>query len=439
LAAIDWLLKRAQSEFGVARQRILSRLFVVYDMQFMTAEQKAVLGELLWSGVPENDLPDFPQNLFGLLQLPSPDCVNAVVRIRIKLLELVPSKAATLRADGGVSYTHSVEAEQSFADIALCTKPVVQLTDESTGFIEWSTEESWALWLKAVDWWQNDKALLAEVGSGLPFDGWVKDTIVGAMRQFDYFLARAVIPKMNNSTDAQFGDLFDFVADAKVRGISLVVCLPYILLHRPAQLATVEAAVRCSLSVGEADAVTASSLAVRHWIHLSSAGLIAEPENSLLDDLINRIIFRRPEGVRSCIRNVTMLLSEKPNSFEWSRIKLLVASLAPWYGSIRLPRDKGDGGDFAEQDRPCLLGLIGMLSEALSEWISSQKPDMQDQPEIRFWRDVCDRSPLPEVKCSSYARKSIAVESTDYMIGVNHCLSWIHSRPSSFPGLSWYG
>src|SRR5206468_2464517 len=70
--ATDWLLKRAASESGEARQRALHRLTHVWQAKLMTADQQEQLAALLWSHTTASGLPDL-QNFaaFGFLHLPA--------------------------------------------------------------------------------------------------------------------------------------------------------------------------------------------------------------------------------------------------------------------------------------------------------------------------------------------------------------------------------
>lgn len=412
-SAADWLLKRAQSETGEARRRILARLLDVYHTKLMTAEQKAALGDLIWADVPEPGLPDLPLAYFTFLHLPVPITIDVVARIRISILALTPIKLVSINPEGKLSFTQGAWEERMIREVAMGSKPIVQLADEAKGLIDWSPEEARMLWLRALDWWNNDKALLCNSQPTALFDGLGKDSILATLERFDLFLARAVFPYMDGRSEEEWKLILDFISEAKEQGIYLSMCLPYILLHRPGQIAEVESEIRSGLLVDSKSAVEASALAVRHWIHLSSLGVVGEPDTGLLSGLINRVIFRRPEGIQSCIRQVSLLLVEKPDAFSWDTVQSLLASLIPWHGSTRLPLSEGVCGDFPEQERPDLRALLGMLSGALAKWITLKKPEVEEPSEIKLWRETCDQDSLPEVKRSIRAWESLGVNSED--------------------------
>ena len=407
-SATDWLLKRAQSESGETGRRILARLLNVYHTELMTAEQQEALGKLMWATVPENGLPDLPQAYFSFLYLPSPSEIDVTVRIRNKILALKPVKSVSTK-DGN----QGAWDERMTFEVSMATKPVVLLPDEVKGEIEWAPDEAKSFWVKALDWWNNNKAFLREDCDDTSFGGMGQDSILATLERFDLFLARAVFPYMKDGTEDEWSQILDFVSEAKDKGACLVACGPYILLHRPAQQAEVEADIRSSLATGAENAVKASSLAVRHWVHLASMGLIKESDSNLLGDLINRVIFRRPEEIHSCIRQVSLLLIEKPDAFSWETIQSLLASLAPWHGAIELPAVNRIGGGFPAEERPDLRALVGMLAAALSKWLSDKKPEIDEPSEISLWRETCDQDPLPEVSRAFSAWDDFRVGSED--------------------------
>lgn len=397
-SATDWLLKRAQSESGEARRRLLARLIDVYYCQLMTAAQKDELGRLLWADVPMGGTPDLPLAYFSFLHLPYPSGIDVASRIRNKILALTPIKSVSINPAGRPSHTQGAWEERMIVEVGMTSKPLILLAGEAKGEIEWTPDESRLLWKKALDWWDNDKAILAGEESGALFDGLGEDSVLATLERFDLFLARAVFPYMKESAEEEWAPILSFISEADEMGVFLMACRPYILIHRPKQKAVVESDIRSGLAGGAENAVSASSLAVRHWVHLSSMGLIEESHSDLLGDLITRVAFRRQEGIHSCIRQVSFLLVEKPGAFSWEKVQMLIASLVPWHGAINLPANDVISGEFPAEERPDLRALVGMLAAALSRWLGDRKSEMVEPSAISLWRETCDQDPLPEVK-----------------------------------------
>lgn len=395
--ATDWLLKRAQSESGESRRRILVRLCNVYLSELMTTEQKNELGKLLWADVPENDTPHLPYAFFSFLHLPSPSEIDVTVRIRNKILALNQTKSVSINPEGKLSFSRATREDQMILEVSMATKPVIQIANEAKGEIEWTPKEVKLLWARALDWWNNDKAILNEDPSPEPFVGMGADSIRAKLAHFDLFLARAVFPNMKDWTEDEWSQVLNFVSEAKKKGVCLAVCLPYILMHRPELKAEIENEIRSDLISGLENAVEASSLAVRHWIHLAGTGQIEQMAYNLLGDLINRVAFRRPVGIHACIKQVSLLLIEKPEAFSSEDVQILIASLVPWHGAIELPTNDATNGEFPLEERPSLRELVAKLAAALGKWLSNRKPAQDEPCEISLWRETSESDPLPEV------------------------------------------
>ncbi len=394
-SATDWLLKRADSESGESRQRIFLRLYHVYRAELMTASQISALGDLLWTDVGNSDLPDVPFYYFSLMHMPSPKSTNVVSLVHNKVLQLMPVKSVTVRPDGSLKFTSGVVPERMIYEVAMGSKPIIQLRDEPKGLIEWSPGEARSLWLRALDWWNNDKALIHTHGSDLPFDSLSTDSILQTLNLFDYFLVRAIIPNLESEREEEWRALLDLISEARSHHVFLTMCLPYVLVKRPEQIIEFESEIQVGLSLGSKAEVEACALAVRHWVHLSSLEFIGK--SNLLVSLINRVVFRVPEGVSACILQVSWLLVEMPEAFSWDLIQYMIASLVPWHGAVQLPLSKDDAGGFSEYERPDLRAFLGRLAGALSKWIALMKPEIDEPEGIKMWRTTCDEDPLPEV------------------------------------------
>ena len=399
--AIDWLLRRAQGASGEEKQRALARLTGMYRGKLMTTEQGSALGTLLWDQIPDDDVTD-SQFFFNYLHLPAPANINVPARIKEKILNFTPVKSDLPSTND--------QGERMILEVAWATKPVIQLTDELVGVIEWSSSESRTLWEKAFDWWEHIKDFLT---SDFKRDT-MANTAAYTLKHFDIFLARAVLPYMAKAKDKEWRKIFRLLSEAKGSGVYLSVCLPYVLLHRPSQNTEVTQAILDGFGSNTEAAVQASATAVRHWIHLADADKVNKPDPHVLDSLINRVIFRMDSGILSCIGQLSRLLIEKPDYFSSEQIQLILASLVPWDNVTRVPVLGESGGDFAEEDRPDLRASLGSLAGALSRWLKRNSPGEGEPEEIKRWRDSCQQDPLPEVRRSFDVWENVIAESSGY-------------------------
>ena len=388
--AIAWLLARAQNESGKGRHRAVMRLIRIFSTDLMTAEQQESLGRLLWKNIGANSLPDWPDlNYYGYLSLPSPAEINVVSKVKESLLSLMPPKSV----DGTGTSTPLDEKYRIICEWAFASKPVVQLPYEWAGKIEWSWDEIRELWAQVVE-------------AILPL---TLNSIEASVERAGMFLARAVLPNMDSASEDEWSEVLAFLFETREHEIYLTPAFPYVLRHRPSKSEAITQTIFEDLSSGNAKAVKASAEAVRHWIYLADADLVDKPPTNIIDKLIHRVVFRRYEGIQTCLDQLAHLLIEKPDAFEATQVHLMVSSLPPWSHATRLPpSEKRDGtlpeenfpGDFPEEERPELRDHLGRLASALSIWLKRKCPDQPEPAEISHLRESYELDSLPEVRRS---------------------------------------
>lgn len=392
--AIDWLLARAGDESGDIRQRAMRRLVGVSEL--LTEAQQRRLGSLLWEKTGANGLPDLPDLYsYNYLHLPAPNNVDVVSKIKEYLLTLDPQHSFSQQTG---SSTIDIYGEQDTmtTEVSRATKPVVQLPFEARGKIEWTTSESKELWKKILDWWENDKKALPVAESNME-PRWETGEIVSRIEKLGEFLERVVLPNMKRENEDEVNNLLAFFSDTRKRGVYLATALPYLLMHSPGESEKVTQTILDDLSSGTDKAVGKSAQAVRHWIHLADADYVEHPPDTLLGKLIERVSFRRREGIKECLQSLAFLLAEKPAAFSLEQANLIASCLVPWHDATCLPVTD-QTGDFPEEERPALRVLLGRLTSALSDWFENNH--QTEPPEIDFMRERYRTDPLPEVRRS---------------------------------------
>jgi hypothetical protein len=171
--------------------------------------------------------------------------------------------------------------------------------------------------------------------------------------------------------------------------------LPYLLLGKHTEQASIESAISVGLSSKNAGKVSEAACAVRHWLNLARGGLIRSPESKLLNTLIYHVLFRKPEGINACMKQISCLLVEVPDCFTLDIIELLIGSLGAWPRiAEQAHASKSDFGS------PVLCRSLGVFAGGLSEWIRLIRPELDEPGEITLWRELCQRDPLPEVNAN---------------------------------------
>ena len=381
--AIEWLLERAKRESGEGRRRAMIRLIYIFDANILTEEQKNRLGTLLWEKINEHGLPDLPDlPCFNYLHLPSPENVDVVSKVKQHILSIAP-------------ISNIVEENPMILNASLASRAAVQIPHESRGIIEWNWDERKELWDKVIEWWNKERVMFS-IEKSSPFVR--TEHISDSLDKVGMFMARAILPQMDSASEDEWNRVLAFLSETRKRGVYLTTVLPYVLLHRSSEREKIIQTIFDDLSSDNEKAVQASARAVRHWIHLANAGLLDSPPNAAADKLIHRVIFRRPEGILTCMNQLAVLLIEKPALFTSEQVNLVVASLTPWSLATCLPISEERDADFSEEERPELRDLLGRLASALSIWLKNQFPDQPEPTEISLLREPYKSDPLPEVR-----------------------------------------
>jgi hypothetical protein len=266
------------------------------------------------------------------------------------------------------------------------------------GRVVWTPGESKQLYLKARDWWANDKEAFKISKPGAPFGLMFADLVLNTLRRLGDFLARAVLPQMEWADEDDWQQLLGWLQEVRDVGVFSTVALPYILLKRAAEAEALGKTIAADLVSDVEEAVAAAAKTTRHWANLSAIGCVPDPPPSLLITLIERVIFRRKPGIRSCLLQLSDLIREQPKAITPSQAALLCASLTPWHHATILPVPNEGLGDFHEAERPDLRVRIGYLAGALQMWHTKFASGAPEPVALSLWRDLCAEDPLPEMR-----------------------------------------
>lgn len=391
--AIDWLLNRARSATGEAWRRMAMRLLHVHRSDVMTSDQETDMGSILWTYTARDGFPDLPDvDRVMFLYCPLPEDVNIVDKLKALLLEDAPRKSVTDIPDGRISVRDS--PDPLILAMARASKPIIHVPYEWKGLIDWTRKDSGILWSKAIEWWHNDKRAL-HLGESTRPNG-----VMATARSAAMFLWRAVLPMMEAASEEEWADILAFLQDTRDHGVYSTTAWPYVLIHRSFEAHKVGRIITEDLSSDVDDAVVAGAEALRHWIHLGNAGLSERPPAEAIDALLHRVVFRRRIAATSCLRQLTLLLDEHPQSIDSRHADMMISSVTPWLESIRLPVLGGNDGGFHEDERPALRAHLGRFAATLGGWLRVRSPGRPEPEAITDLRDQYTSDPLPEVRRS---------------------------------------
>ncbi len=404
--AIDWLLRTTQTSMGETRQRALVRLYLVFHSNLMTEKQSKQFGDLLWEYTTETGFPDLPDiTLFNYLHLPSPPEIDITSNLKQYLLSLKPRKSVSFdKSTISVHAPGGGQEDQMIHDVSNMSRPVVRLPEEAQGKIEWSLAEAKELWKDVYEWWNNDKhAIRHAIKHSNQFSIHVLDYASYARHttaRISQFLARVVLPLLDSSHEEEWSQILSFLSETRQDKIFLTLSLPYILLHRSNEYDMVLKTIQDDLSSNDEEKVKAAAAALSHWAYLGDEPQVTHPPPNLINDLVKRVVFRRPEGVVSCLHYLAIIIKNKPDQIDCNQIQLISSSLSPWLQTVHIPISENNTGGFPEYDIPVLRASLGSLAIALREWLKSNQPNQPEPTDVTDVIELFKSDPLPEVRRS---------------------------------------
>ncbi len=399
--AIEWLLYNTQVSSGVTRQKAFERLFLVFHTNKMTEEQKKHFGDLLWEHTTENNLPDLPNlALFNCLHLPSPHEVKVKSRLKQQLLTLKPQESVSLSGSSINIVSSGKHEDQMIHEVSIASKPVIRLPSDPQGKIEWELSEVNQLWNDVNNWWENDKHAIKHVNNNPSHTNGFEDFARRSIERIGMFLSRVVLPQMEAANEEEWNTILSFLSETRQDKVFLTQALPYILLHRPSNCDMVLCTIRNDLASNDEKAVIAAAEAVSHWAYLGDETDVERVPQDAINDLIKRVVFRRPEGAKTCLRQLSIIISKKSDLIDSDQVHLVVSSLTPWLEATLIPIPENDRGGFPEHERPLLRTRLGQLASAISDWMRIILPGQPEPPEISTLRELYSSDPLPEVRRS---------------------------------------
>lgn len=383
--AIEWLLENARLETDEWRGRALMRLFYVHQINLMSKEQLSKYEKLLWGDTGESELPDLPNlRWFAYMLLPGAKKFGAEHILKEKILN-APD----------ISNMH--EVNPVILNAACMAKGLIQIPHEEIGKIEWSMNEAYVIWKKVIKWWEKEqyKIGLERIS---PFGG--TGNTESILRYTSMFLVRAILPNMHAAKENEWEEVSGYLSQTRKYNIHQTWVLRYVLIHYPRKTEETVQEIFDGVISDNERAVIASAIAIRHWIHLADAGHLEFPSESLVDKLIHRVVFRLPHGIHQSMRQLALLLHEKPNVFKIEQVNLIVSSLPAWDLNTIVPPASLRLSEIPEEERPDLRTNLGYLASALNNWLAQRNPNQAEPEEIAKFRESCINDPLPEVRRS---------------------------------------
>jgi hypothetical protein len=338
-------------------------------------------------------LQGFPSVAF--LELPAPPDIDARSIVKHYVLTMPLGNLVSRGADDGLAVAFGGEEFTFIYQASAVSRPVISLKGERSGTVEWNGEEVKQLYARAREWWANDKqAFSLDTPNVLGMVDSVRDTA----SQLGQFLSRIVLPNMESASEDDWHKVLTWLDELREVAAFPTMALPYVLLHRPAELPRVEKTILGDIGSNDEAGIRAAAKAIRHWAQLSASKRTPEIPPNVVTSLVERVAFRRKPAAASCLVQLTHLLAECPEAITMSDATVLSAALIPWHDATALIGDEGCSGNFDDQERMNLRACVGSLAGALRIWYSKTSPGVPEPLGIAKWEQWCTSDVLPEIR-----------------------------------------
>ena len=378
------------------------RLLNLSSWGLLNNPQAVKATQLAWSRKGTNGLPELTNlNAIGYVlrfaDAPGIDAVNVVKQF---ILSLKPTTATkdlngkrVLAVDGGWR-------QQFIHECIVVTRQIVSFHGEPLTGVEWTADESNALYDKALTWWEVDKAAIQteeQRKSASPFG---ENPVISEASRLDDFFRLVVLPYSQWTDTTQWNRLFKWIIEMRTLAVFATSCYPYILLQRPTESERFATEMLSDLDSSNEAAVVGAAEGIRYWAHLAASRRIPVLDANLVDAFVQRIALRRMGRIEYCLSIFTHLLNEKPELFNIDQISLLVSSLEPWNQSTSLIDTAISQDGFPMAKRPTLRSRVGGLAGAIQRWYRIVAPTACIPRHVVAWEMACAKDPLPEVHLS---------------------------------------
>jgi hypothetical protein len=369
-----------------ARNRSITRITKLDELNLLDADKKRLFVEALWSKIDEKYL-FLPQLMetgyykFSVLQWPEPEPGIAKQGIRQFLL-----------SQNSIDPSH----EHFFRECLGATRRPVM----NQGGIDWSAEEITNLLNKILTWWRESRDHLLRYLE-LPESFSLEDKR-NNLNQLIETIAYVIFPRITELSEDRKVELKVLVSDLEAAGICIIPTSVMTLFVEPENLEQVSLKLRASLASTRQDEVNKASQSLFYWLGYALNHSLPEPPHDLLNELVNRVFVRRQPGLSSAIGWLANLIKEMPeilNAGHYDSLQLALEYLLketelPSLQELEMTIESNPLICFEERSE--YRRLASRLAHRLYSFYEKQNKEI---PSILVkWKNISENDVLPEVR-----------------------------------------
>lgn len=387
-----------EEERPVARLFASTRLRYLYRCGALSEEQIDAFASAYWQQSDNtNGLPD----LFGVtvdfsLGVPSPPSgASRSERVRRAVLDVEDL------AVGSGGFGVPTNASKFTQTLRRGSTPVNGQIPNGAERIQWDAGEAEKLLTLLADIWDADSDRYVEerekeIEHGAHLIS-VSDVIRRHLRVIPLALRDAVLPTVDQNKASEIHRIVSEMNDLE---FATAVVYPDLLRLDAVSAEEARRQIQQHLAAEDNWDIEMGARAVEWWVRLWDKEELGEKPERLIRDLVNHIIMRRRPGLTVVLKTVASIVEEVPSAIDVEHAKNLSSTLTPLDEETAPPSEREawrmpeikEGQVRSRGDR----AAVAALASSLRNWYGS-KEGLEEPDEIESWREVAQKSPMPEV------------------------------------------
>ena len=398
-SAVPTWLRAAEDGEPNERSGALLRLQSLNAYGLLPEDAVPEFGRVLWSRRRDDGLPEHTNlRRWTLLSLPEPEPGLAQTAVRDALLrQLVQS--ATTKAQGFGS--------EFMSDLARSAPPThpAETPNFDVRWVEWSADERDVVLSGLATFWETNQSELTDRG-GI---GLGRDEARRLLTHVPDVLRRVVLPGVEPpdgvNSPTTFRAILRLREELQAAGIPTRALLPALLAadrdRLEVSIGAVELEIRKGLASTDEDLARDAAEAVYLWAVMADDGRVPPPLDSLLDELGDVVLTRRPRILSPVLYWVNQLVRYVPNAVPDSLAARLCNALSLLLSETDLPSTEERLAARTDSDRlqilrrPDVRAAAAELALRLRAYV-----DVADDCDttLQEWEAVVETDPFPVVR-----------------------------------------
>jgi len=399
---IDELIFEVEHQTNEARKRAINRFWILSEAKLLSSNQNAAFGRALWKQKnAETGLPDYTDfYAHAFLNLPAPNRSTAIAAVRHWLLTrpILHRYVETEQPGGqkGWQIKNHLSKNPTFYDVVAATRAIGN-PSEGRNIIDWSLDEITLLLKKAAEWWDGDKRGLTIRN---PFHD--DDGLRRTAKELVHLLRSVLIPRLPRAATNEWKTIERVLQELEDNKISVIECLPTILIAWPERRDEIASSIRTALTKGDKEGVIGALAAIEWWGLFSLNRRVQKLPRDLMDEFCHRISVREQPALDEALRCAARVVRQSSKVLSTDQIGALCLGLGYLLEETHLPIQKERMASSSSVvrilfgERPLYRALSARLAFELYRFCQNQKRAVPLT--IEQWKLACEKDPLPEVR-----------------------------------------